>query len=1150
MKPWHAEPSNPFDLRPDPPLPPSPRRFSVLMTMCILGIAGLCVVMCAGGGLFWLVRQDDMSARPILSESLSEKIAASTAAYASDQVGVSGNTLRQIKRLLSKVMIAARTNDDDAYRRLVDFPTLVARVKQSDHATRADFFTLLSLEFQVSAGTYVDPSWQRITLRHVVPMDAAGRFVAYTHCYDADGGETDVRFWIRQTERDWKITDWERLDLGLKNSDEWALYTAYAATSRLDDYTAAIEDINRVAELDIEQERAEAERLLVGAETRRIPPDLQDSVWVLLGYQWNFLGDSQRAIRCFDQVDFPDATPGVHFGRAIALADQDEYAAAVKAMWRYEETVGAAPEVCRIKAGWLSQLGREAEELAEWKKLLRAIPDDDEALQSLAQLMNDDEMESLAVYLARTNDPQRHTTTLAELFSDTRSGAGLDVVARIVSETFPKSAEAAYVAGLRSRDAGQSAQAAGEFRRAMELVEKDALKSASRYRYLDTMVEVNRVEDAYQNVDDRCDAFDYLLRDYDEGDAVLTSREVDALVAVHRTKHPHDALGAYLAGLRLAEEGQFERAAAEFRESFELAEPEHWLRNSSQYELRASLVKSGNWREAYRLSDPPAEGFAEIASHCRALQRWEDLRGLLDDYDEFADHDPWASFFRAALLIHDHQLAAAEKLLERLSSTESAAEMDSSLRYEVRAIQAHPRLWQAAYDRAAESNEASLLFQNLAYTFSEQCRFDDLRLLLAKHRVRFPDDLQAAMYYESLLVTDKDYTDYVETWFPYRDRLVEESAGDWRIENAVETLVRVLLRVGRVGDAFEVARRTMDELERSLPLILCQATAGQVEATCQTIEQYLDGRSMYLLYDDESIGPLLRSPSYAELRTAHPWEIPYSIGENDTVLLFEHEPRWHGEQLQAKLHDLGESVEVTLLPNIGEKAVPRFAINIDEARLLISVHNRKYSSDRTLPLQLKDESRRAALEQHAAFVSLSGSRWARPSGQTDCRMLVQDVALRLAPQNCLAIGLVDQHRLLQNNTSTRRAWAAAKTNIQQGQLGEYLPMYADWQEGDFRGQRALASALRQLRRAFATRQAGDEFTLGVSLKAGVSAERLWISLEEIRGGFRYVGRLIDDSLLAPEFAAGERLLVEEYELCACRFHHAGQTIEAIVEDDQ
>ena len=68
--------------------------------------------------------------------------------------------------------------------------------------------------------------------------------------------------------------------------------------------------------------------------------------------------------------------------------------------------------------------------------------------------------------------------------------------------------------------------------------------------------------------------------------------------------------------------------------------------------------------------------------------------------------------------------------------------------------------------------------------------------------------------------------------------------------------------------------------------------------------------------------------------------------------------------------------------------------------------------------------------------------------------------------------------------------------------------------------------------------------VAADLSVGVSAERLWILLEEITDEGSYIGTLVDDSLLVPDFAAGQRVLFEKYEISACRFQHAGADVQA------
>jgi hypothetical protein len=1139
-----VNPLNPFDenLGSQWEAPKRPSSFALLLI--ILGGGCFCFLLCAGGGAVWVARQNSPSAPTAPTETLQEKIAASTTAYASDEVGVEHKTLHQIERLMTRVKRAARDNDDAAFQELVDFDGVVDYIRQSEHAARANFATLMTLKYQMPNATYVDQAWHKISIRRVEPIAGTNHFLAYTHCYDINDGLMEVRFWLSNQKGDWKIVDWERMDLGMRHSTEWALYAVYADDRRLEDYFDVLEDLQIVDESPDEDATERAKRTLRLAATRRVPPEFHDIFWVQIGYQWNWYGELDEAIRCFDRVKNADATPGAYFGKAVSFGSKEQYAEAVDSMSRYEAVIGPAPDASRFKAGWLAELERHAEEAAEWKQVLRFEPDDAAALRSLAGLLDVSEIDTLINCLQRTSKPLERAERLAGTSSYQRNHAAFDAIEKYVSETAAESATAAYIAGLRLQDADELEEAAVKFREAIKLAGTDEQKARHRYVYLDTLVEANQVVAAYNSVDDQQAAFEYLLGSYEEGDIELTEEEVEALLAAHREKYPRDAYAAYVAGFRLVKDERLDDAVAVLADGIKQAADDDRSADICKYQLDFALCSSGKCLEAYRASDMSSERFSTLASVCRTQRRWEDLRALLAEHRTQHANDSALTFYEAVLFVSEENLEGAQDLLAKLAEDES--DEPAVYPYQLNRLNAHPSLWEAAYDGASDPDDVKPMFQVLASTFAHQGRYEELKSLVAKHRTRFPDDVATARWHKSLLVSDEDEAEFANVWFPKRDRFFEEEYFSWQTQDAAQQLVRVLLKTGRKDDALELAVRIKEEQQDLLPLILCHSAAGNIEETRNLIEERLAGdRTVDDLFDDEEMGPLLRSSAYAELRAEHPFTIPYSISENNVALLLKQLPEWDVAALQTMLSGLaGGPVTVTSLRN-NVTASSQFVVASGDARLVIGLHEGKYTSPERV--DLPSEPLRAALDEHQAWVSLAGIRWARPKGQSDSRELVRDAAMHLLDESCLAIWLVDQYRLLHNNEADRSAWSAAANALEQAQLAEHLNLYRNPAPTDIVGQRAVTRAVRRLLRACENRAEDDQFTLAIDLEAGLASERLWMTLEKLEGEAyypRYVGRLMHDSLLVPALQAGERCQIEEYAIAALRFEHGGQTVEA------
>ena len=55
------------------------------------------------------------------------------------------------------------------------------------------------------------------------------------------------------------------------------------------------------------------------------------------------------------------------------------------------------------------------------------------------------------------------------------------------------------------------------------------------------------------------------------------------------------------------------------------------------------------------------------------------------------------------------------------------------------------------------------------------------------------------------------------------------------------------------------------------------------------------------LYGDETVGHLLRSPSYAQLHAKYPVELAYMVDESEVIVLLRQPPRWDAAGLQSTL---------------------------------------------------------------------------------------------------------------------------------------------------------------------------------------------------------------------------------------------------------
>jgi hypothetical protein len=106
---------------------------------------------------------------------------------------------------------------------------------------------------------------------------------AYVYCRSAKEYATTYRFTIVRHGTSWKIADWERLDLGLSETAEWAIYADYDQDPRLANYYQIGDHIEQSNKLQESGDLEGAKRELRSCDSLTVPLELEDYVSVLLG---------------------------------------------------------------------------------------------------------------------------------------------------------------------------------------------------------------------------------------------------------------------------------------------------------------------------------------------------------------------------------------------------------------------------------------------------------------------------------------------------------------------------------------------------------------------------------------------------------------------------------------------------------------------------------------------------------------------------------------------------------------------------------------------------------------------------------------------------------------------------------------------------
>jgi predicted Zn-dependent protease len=385
-------------------------------------------------------------------------------------------------------------------------------------------------------------------------------------------------------------------------------------------------------------------------------------------------------------------------------------------------------------------------------------------------------------------------------------------------------------------------------------------KPRFRSPYVHALYKAGRTTQAYKEVEPRRDTFEQLAN-------LLTidgkGAELKELVELHRKQEGEDAALLYHASraeLLLKRAGQ---AVALFQQAYRKQANEH-LRNSWAYKFVRALAEAGPALEAYRACPNRAGAFSTLAPLLLYKKRTAELVELLDEHGKTHRDDPnWLSQAGELYLLHG-DLATAEQCfaaaLRRVQGQAGWAYRNGLNRARVRAGKTVATYQEAPDRRAAFAELASLC----ATTASP----GELEALVAAHRRLEPADPDLPIWEVELCWLKKDYEGASNRLTTQRAALLQSPRWRWKFEGY---LVRSLVRAKKTGQAVEEARSLVraDRSDRLL-LVLAHAANGDVKQAIAAAEKLAEGPARQRCYQDEDLGPLLKSETMAAFRERFP----------------------------------------------------------------------------------------------------------------------------------------------------------------------------------------------------------------------------------------------------------------------------------------
>jgi hypothetical protein len=265
--------------------------------------------------------------------------------------------------------------------------------------------------------------------------------------------------------------------------------------------------------------------------------------------------------------------------------------------------------------------------------------------------------------------------------------------------------------------------------------------------------------------------------------------------------------------------------------------------------------------DAYRAAPDASEAFNYLADMLAGSETLDQLRQLLELHRQNKPDDPWLAFYTARSLALSGESAAADAAF-----AECMKSADEHVCSSARSA------WVAARFDSGDAAGAYRDIEPKDETFEQLCnlsifheRPEALRQVLQLHRESGADERQLLWWDAQLAWLVKDYPRTIELLERF---LAEHTDSDQ--SHALDQFIRSLVRSGQAERAAAIARDKSDQIE---PLLRCLAyvAAADAAAVRVALEQCLeDGWELSDLYEDEDLGPLLRSPAMHEIRQHFP----------------------------------------------------------------------------------------------------------------------------------------------------------------------------------------------------------------------------------------------------------------------------------------
>ena len=836
-----------------------------------------------------------------------------------------------------------------------DLKRMAERVELTGGLATWSYFDKVQLRSQLVDFAISDIEPGIITLAGFVKVaDDPQTRVAYIWVEDPQTLEVvEVRLWMAPAkDGQWKLYDWERLDIGMAESEEIGVFCRYADSARLDSFFELSDHLDQAGVMIEERDFPAAAEELKLAESMTVVPEFSDYCHLITAYRWQQLNEYGNARACFEKIAHPEQAPGVFFG-LLNCTEYDDPEFALRNAIRYEEHVGPGVGLCERKARLFERLDRHEEAILDWQKVLRIDSGNANALAALLKNFADDRKRELSPYLERTDDPVATAIDLVS-YRTVEDRPGRAFLIDFIRSREPDAArtEAALAESLWID--GQLEQAAEHYEAALKKEQSEEDREQYASSYLDLMTDLGRVLEALDRVPVKEDAYDYLIYSEDDGDIYLSGEEYQEITRRYFDEYPNNGWAVYY---RAAALNRIEKAA----EALELLqkyldsadrnsdEVDEYLDSSIQSLLVTVQLESGS--DAEKLLKDSPENFSKIAASVSANERWTDAAALIATGKSIGASEVDMLSLQARFASHEHRwddaISAGSAANELVHNDPQKSYMSWEFSRILQTAYLNSDQWNRYYDDHADKRQ---VFSGLARELLTRRDWSTFQKLSDKHRRIQPADPQLPQWSSEIEWFQKDYQACAKSCdaaLKLAKDDTERQLSSWQLSELRDRCLACLLHLKQYSEAERMAQQSLKDEQDPIPLAIVAAARKDVTETRRlALEAFEQTESLLELYQHPLAGPFSLAEEFADIHERSPVEIAYieENGEQDKVVfLFDKPPTIDAQTITKLVNQIApnERAVVEPFPSRGADVTSAFVVRLQDSYIQIVTVDRK-----------------------------------------------------------------------------------------------------------------------------------------------------------------------------------------------------------------